>query len=460
MIRSIALYIIMIISSIGYTSFLRNRYSYSALSSFLRRTPSSSLSPAAFFPSSSSSSLGRISLSAALFVSRTVQGQVQVTATGQQQSTLSFSNGTDTLLSSSFSRNMSSSSSSSSSTSANFSVPGLPSTMKCYIVENNVCTLTHRPLPVPKSGEVLLRIHYTAVNRADILQRQGKYPPPPGATDILGLEAVGEIVHLPDTSLSTDRTGLTIGSRVMALLSGGGYAEYVTVPFNHLVPIPSSLSYRTAAAIPETWLTAYQLLFLVGKGQPGETVVIHAAGSGVGTAAVQLASKAGMHVIAIAGSDDKLVTVKTLGAKETINYKSPGIDVAQLVKTYTDNKGADLILDPIGASFTKINSEAIRMDGRWVLFGSMGGLVPDGPFLGAILRKRIQLLGTTLRNRDDGYKANLVDQFNQHVLPLISNGTYTPVIETELPLENIMDAHALIESNITTGKVILKVCAD
>jgi tumor protein p53-inducible protein 3 len=310
-----------------------------------------------------------------------------------------------------------------------------------------------RPIPEPKAHEVLVKIHYTAINRADTLQRKGAYPAPPGATDILGLELAGEIVSI-GAEANKDAT-LKPGQRVMALLSGGGNAEYATVHAQHLIPIPEAMSYRTAAAIPETWLTAYQLLFLVGqlkRGQ-GERVLVHAAASGVGTAAVQLAKDAGATVFAVAGSDEKLSAVSKLGAAHVCNYKTA--DFAAAVK---DSVGAvDLILDPVGASFWKQNADALAMDGRWVLYGSMGGLHTEGTLLASILRKRAALLGTTLRNRSDEYKADLVSCFIRDALPKLSKGSFAPIIDSEFELSEVQAAHERMESNANTGKILIKV---
>lgn len=324
-----------------------------------------------------------------------------------------------------------------------------------------------RPVPEPKSNEVLVKVHYTAINRADTLQRKGQYAPPPGATDILGLEMVGEVTaHGAGCSAAT-ASAYPIGARVMALLSGGGNAEYAAVHEQHLLPIPSGMSWETAAAVPETWLTAYQLLFLVGGLKRAsaaataaadasggrEKVLIHAAGSGVGTAAVQLASRAGAEVVAVAGHDSKLEAVRALGAAHTCNYKTA--DFAACVKAAVG--GVDLILDPVGGSFAKQNADALAMDGRWVLYGSMGGLATDAQLLPPILRKRVSLMGTTLRNRSDAYKADLVSRFAADILPGLADGSYAPVVDSVMPLEDVQGAHDHMESNATTGKILLRV---
>jgi NADPH:quinone reductase-like Zn-dependent oxidoreductase len=189
--------------------------------------------------------------------------------------------------------------------------------MRAAVAEGGACQVTSRPLPILKDGESLVRVHFSAINRADTLQRKGQYPPPPGESDVLGLELTGEVVEFAGSEID----GIALGSRVMALVAGGGNAEFCAVNTRHLLPIPATMDYRTAAAIPEVWLTAYQLLHIVGRLEPTDTVLIHAAGSGVGTAAVQLARLAGATVIAVAGDDDKLKIVSDLGAHHTINYK-------------------------------------------------------------------------------------------------------------------------------------------
>jgi NADPH:quinone reductase-like Zn-dependent oxidoreductase len=204
--------------------------------------------------------------------------------------------------------------------------PPPPGTMPAVVAEGARCVVATRDVPTPRAGELLLRVAYTAVNRADTLQRKGQYAPPPGASDVLGLEAVGEVVGAGPAEGAPREDAAALprfppGTRAMALLGGGGYAGYVAVPASHVLAVPDGMPTRTAAAIPETWLTAYQLLFLVGHAQRGQTVLVHAAGSGVGTAAVQLAARAGLRVLAVAGSDGKLAVARRLGAAEGINYK-------------------------------------------------------------------------------------------------------------------------------------------
>ena len=306
-----------------------------------------------------------------------------------------------------------------------------------------------------KEGEILLKVAWSAVNRADTLQRTGKYPPPPGASEVLGLEASGIV-----TAVAANVTSPAVGDRAMALLSGGGNADYVICQANQTMPVPSGMSLRTAGAIPETWLTAFQLLFLVANGKSGESVVIHAAGSGVGTAAVQLAASRGLFVIAVAGSDKKLEVARALGASALVNYKTSA-DWAAEVKSHTPGgKGVDIILDPVGGSFWKSNAEIANVDARWVLYGSLGGVLIEGPLFGKLMQKRIQLLSTTLRSRSNEYKAALVAAFTKEALPLLASKKVAPVIDREFPIEDTNDAHIYMESNENIGKILIKVSGE
>lgn len=342
----------------------------------------------------------------------------------------------------------------------------LPKMMRAVVAEGGRCAVVERPLPVLRDGEILIKVAYSALNRADTLQRKGGYNPPPGATDILGLEAAGVVVaHSNGTATEI----FPIGSKAMALLPGGGYAQYVTVPASHAMPVHDELPLRVAGGIPETWLTAYQLLHFVGKIKETDTVLVHAAGSGVGTSLVQLARLFGATVIASAGTDEKLAMAKALGAQYTINYKTESVGDKAL--EYTNNKGVDVILDPIGASMWRMNAKAISVDGRWVLYANMGGAEPEGPFLGHLLRKRVQFTATTLRNRDDAYKATLVSEFVKNALPYMSSkhvaslddahdlvsGFLYPVVDKEFPLDEAQNAHEYMEGNYNIGKILLRV---
>jgi len=306
------------------------------------------------------------------------------------------------------------------------------------------------PIPSLGHGEILLKVFASGINRADTLQRQGFYPPPPGESEILGLEASGIV-----EKVSEDVTKWKVGDRVMSLLGGGGNAEWVKVHQDMVMKIPDKLTFLEAAAIPETWLTAYQILHLVGELKGGETVLIHAGGSGVGIAAIQLAKLAGADVIVTAGTDEKIAAAKEHGATHGFNYKSGNFD--EHVLKVTEGKGVNVILDCVGASFWEQNATAIAMDGRWVLYGLLGGGQITGDILAKILRKRIKLVGTTLRARSIEYKAHLINKFRDSVGNSFEEGKLKIVIDTVYPLGKISEAHKLMESNANTGKIILQV---
>ncbi|XP_040283372.1 quinone oxidoreductase PIG3 [Bufo bufo] len=325
-----------------------------------------------------------------------------------------------------------------------FDTPGGPENL--YIKEV--------PRPVPKEGEVLVEVHASALNRADLLQRRGKYPPPPGASQILGLEAAGTVA-----ALGPGVDGhWKIGDRVMALLAGGGNAQYIAVPTYQLIPIPQGMSYTDAAAIPEAWLTAFQLLHLVGKVQKGETVLIHAGASGVGTAAIQLCRLAGAVPIVTAGSADKIEIAKKLGAAAGFNYKVE--DFGKKFLEATNNVGADIILDCVGATHWEKNLECLNTDGRWVVYGLMGSGEINGDLLSKLLWKRGNLIGSLLRSRSGKYKAELVKAFTEQALPYFAPGCpihLRPIVDSVYPLQKIADAHQRMEENKNTGKIVLQI---
>ncbi|KAG9336231.1 hypothetical protein JZ751_002578 [Albula glossodonta] len=308
------------------------------------------------------------------------------------------------------------------------------------------------PRPDPKDGEVLIRVHCTALNRADLLQRRGLYPAPPGVSDILGLEAAGMVVGLGPGVKGHWKPG----DKVMALLSGGGYAQFVSVPEANVMSIPSQLSFQQAAAIPEAWLTAYQLLHFVGQVKPGDVVVVHAAGSGVGTAAIQLARLAGAIPIATAGTPGKLKKAEELGAAAGFNYKQE--DFCEGILQFTEGRGADVVLDCVGGANWEKNVRSLATDGRWVLYGALGGCPVNGDLLGKLLAKRGQLLSSLLRSRSPQYKADLVKAFTERALshfspdlpPLLS-----PVIDCVFSVDCIAEAHCHMEANRNIGKIII-----
>ena len=302
--------------------------------------------------------------------------------------------------------------------------------------------------PIPKDGELLIKVKAAAVNRTDIINRQNSsgYLKNP----ILGIEVTG-IVEGAGADTKTP-----VGTRVMGLVNGGGYAEYVVMPDERTIVIPENLSFEEAAAIPEVFLTAYQTLFWIGQLRAGETVLIHAGGSGVGTAAIQLAKQLGQaNVITTAGSNEKLDFCRSLGADVCINYKEQKFD--EVVLEATNNQGVDLILDFVGASYWSKNLASIKVDGRWVLIGILGGAEIEKFNLMDVLLKRIQLTGTLLTPRTDEYKAALTTEFFSKTMELFRNNKLRPIIDHVFPFDQIQQAHEHMENNKNIGKIILKV---
>src|SRR6266498_3508222 len=286
------------------------------------------------------------------------------------------------------------------------------------------------PDPQPGADELLVRVHATAVNRADLLQRRGGYAPPPGASPILGLELAGEVVQ----PVGEWRTG----DRVMAVVTGGGYAEVAAVPAGLAMRIPERFSYQEAAAIPEAFLTAYLNLFTLGRLQPGEVALIHAGASGVGTAAIQLAHAAGARAIVTAGSDEKLALCRELGAELAINYRSESF--ADRVQAATGGRGADVVLDFIGAPYWDSNMAALALGGRLMLIGFLGD--SRGQLdLGTIMGKSLTIAGTTLRRTPLPQKRALTQAFAEFALPRFARGELRPVTDRVMPLAQAAEAH-------------------
>lgn len=319
----------------------------------------------------------------------------------------------------------------------------------------SVLTLGDAPTPVPGPGEIRLRIRATALNRADCSQRRGHYPPPPGASEILGLECAGDV-----DAVGEGVAAWRVGDRAMALLAGGGYAEYAVVPEGHAMPIPDGLSFEEAAAIPEAFLTASQALFAIGGLRPGGVALVHAGASGVGTAAVQLARWQGAKVFATA-SAGKHALLDELGATRAIDYRSE--DFAEVVRADTDGRGADVIVDPIGASYAIQNLNSLAMDGRWIVLATMGGAVVDGLDLRRMMARRATLTASTLRNRSDAYKTALVQRFAAECLPSFvhpggpGDVRLRPVIDTVIGWDEVADAHRRMEANQTAGKIVMRI---
>lgn len=296
------------------------------------------------------------------------------------------------------------------------------------------------PDPVPGAGEVLVRVRATAVNRADLLQAEGKYPPPPGAPEILGLEAAGEVEGT--------------GEKVFFLLSGGGYAEKVAVPSAMLMPVPARLSLAEAAAIPEAWFTAYLNLFHEGGLKPGERLLVHAAASGVGTAAIQLAKRAGCSVVATARSEKKCEALSALGADLVVDTSRQ--EFLSKIEAKFGKESVDLVLDSVGGPLFSPNIRSLRRGGRIVLIASMAG--PGAEIdLRAVLSKRLRIIGSTLRARPLEEKAALTAAFVRDVLPAFADGSLAPVIDCAYPLRNAAEAHRRMAANENVGKIVLLV---
>ena len=309
--------------------------------------------------------------------------------------------------------------------------------------------LAEEPDPVPNAGELLVEVHATALNRADLLQRRGLYPPPPGASPILGLECAG-IVRDAGPGAPRER----IGERVMALLAGGGYAELCAIPERLAMPVPASLSFEEAAAIPEAFLTAAEALFQRGALAPGELALVHAAGGGVGSAAVELALASGARVVATTGSEEKRVRLLELGAQTTVDYKTE--DFVEVVREVSAGRGADVILDFVGAQYAERHAECLAEGGRQVVLGLLGGSSATVDY-GKLLRKRQSLLGLVMRSRPVSEKAELTQRFVRRWLPLFDDGRLRPIVDSVFPLERATLAHERMEANLNFGKIVLKV---
>jgi putative PIG3 family NAD(P)H quinone oxidoreductase len=304
-----------------------------------------------------------------------------------------------------------------------------------------------RPLPAPRDEEVLIKVAAAGVNRPDVMQRQGKYPPPPGASDIPGLEVAGEVV-----ALGPGASGVTVGERVTALISGGGYAQYAAAPAALCLPVPEGLSMIEAAALPETFFTVWDNLFTRGGLAADESVLVHGGTSGIGTTAIQLAAARGARVFATAGSAEKARICERLGAARGIDYKSE--DFVEVIKQSTHGKGVDVILDMIGGSYLARNLEALALEGRLVLISSMGGARAEIN-LGTVMMKRLKIMGSTLRARSVAQKAQVADAVRRNAWPLIAAGRVRPVIHRTFPLAQASEAHRLMESSQHVGKIVL-----
>jgi putative PIG3 family NAD(P)H quinone oxidoreductase len=297
--------------------------------------------------------------------------------------------------------------------------------------------------------EVLVDVKATAVNRADLLQAMGSYPPPAGESEIIGLEMSGVIAAVGKAA-----EGWQVGDRVLGLLAGGGYAQQVAVHPQMLIRLPDSWSFAEGAAIPEAWLTAFSNLFLEGDLKSGERVLLHAGASGVGTAGIQMAREAGAVVYVTAGSQTKLAACRELGARLAINYKTH--DFFKEAMEATGSEGIDLILDPVGGAYLNQNLNLLRINGRLVNIGSLGGGTAEIN-LGAVLGKSLRIIGTRLRARPLAEKISITREFKERFWPLLEEGRLKPVIDKVLPIAEAQAAHAYVRQNRNIGKVVLEV---
>lgn len=312
--------------------------------------------------------------------------------------------------------------------------------MQCIEIQDNKLVPAARPRPSPAQGEVLIRVMAAGINRPDILQRLGKYPPPPGASDLPGLEVAGEIAESRDPQWK-------VGDRVCALLAGGGYAEYAVAPGGQCLPVPEEITMIEAAALPETVFTVWNNVFIRGALQPGETLLVHGGTSGIGTTAIQMAAAHGARVIATAGSDEKCAACLEIGADEAINYKER--DFVDAIKG-----GVDVVLDMVGGDYVARNIALLNEEGRHISIAFQGGVKAEIDIT-QIMRKRLILTGSTLRPRPVAEKAELAAGIRETVWPWVKSGAVRPVIFEIFPLAAADKAHQALEKGDHIGKIVL-----
>jgi NADPH2:quinone reductase len=326
----------------------------------------------------------------------------------------------------------------------------LPEVMRAVEISTpggpEVLRLCERPVPQPAYGEILIRLDYAGVNRPDALQRAGSYAPPPTASDLLGLEGAGEVVALGDGV-----TEWAVGDSVCALLPGGGYAEYVTCPAKHALPVPAGMDMKQAACLPETFFTVWSNVFMRGGLKAGERFLVHGGSSGIGTTAIQLANAFGARVFTTAGSEAKCEVCRDLGAEVAVNYRE-----ADFVEVMRGQGGANLILDMVGGDYIPRNIKALADEGRLVQIAFLQGPKVELNFA-QIMMRRLLVTGSTLRPQSDLAKARIADQLRRHVWPLLETGTIAPVMDSEFALEEAAKAHERIEDGGHIGKIVLRV---
>ncbi len=306
-----------------------------------------------------------------------------------------------------------------------------------------------RPMPILKAGEVLIKVQAAGVNRPDVLQRSGNYPVPPDASDIPGLEVAGEII---DGDL--DGSGFKKGDLVCALVQGGGYAEYCAAPVAQCLPIPKGWTALEAASLPETFFTVYSNVFERAKLADGETLLVQGGSSGIGVTAIQMATALGHRVFATAGTDDKCRACEALGAERGINYRSE--DFVAVIKSLTDGKGADVILDMVAGAYVNREIQCLADDGRLVIIAMLGGAKGEVNF-SEILRRRLTVTGSTLRPRPVAFKQDIANKLREKIWPLLEAGRIKPVIYKTFSLQQAAEAHALMETSAHVGKIMLEI---
>ena len=306
-----------------------------------------------------------------------------------------------------------------------------------------------RPVPEPAAGEVLVAVQAAGVNFPDVMQRRGLYPPPPGASEIPGLEIAGTVVALGDGVAR-----LAVGDEVCALVAGGGYAAYCAAPVPQCLPVPDGFDMVTAAAIPETFFTVWTNLFDRGRLKAGESVLIHGGSGGIGSAAIMVARAMGARVFTTARTEEKCAVCRDIGAERAINYVDE--DFVEVIKEATDGRGVDVILDIVGGDYTVRNLAALAMEGRLVQVAVQGGAKPEVPLF-TIMQKRITLTGSTLRARSVADKGAIADALRENIWPLFDAGSIKPLVHKTYPLAEAAEAHALMESSAHIGKIVLTV---
>lgn len=324
-------------------------------------------------------------------------------------------------------------------TAIEISVPGGPEVLKpCQ-----------RPMPVPGPDEVLIKVAFAGVNRPDVIQRKGLYPPPPGASDLPGLEISGTVV-----AVGTDIDGMEIGSHYCALVSGGGYAEYCIAKIDQCLPVPASLSLEEAAALPETLFTVWHNVFERAYACGGETILVHGGTSGIGSMAIKLGKLFGLQVIVTCGSEKKCEAALALGASHAINYNS--VDFVEEVKKITGGEGVHIVLDMVAGSYVPRNLQCLREDGRHVTIAVQGGMVAEIN-MAQIMMRRLTLTGSTLRPRSSEFKSLLAQEIYASVWPMVTKGQLRPEMDRIFPLTEAAAAHAYMEAGDHVGKIVLKV---